>query len=126
VPPIYQPEVLARAIYFGAFHPRRQIWVGFPTVIAILANRIAPGLIDRYLSKAGYTGQLTEQPSDPNAPGNLFDPVPGAYGAHGRFDSQARTTSWEMVISRHRTVFWAAVFVGAAAGVHLLARRLKI
>jgi len=126
VPPIYQPEVPARAIYFGAFNPRRQIWVGFPTVKAILANRIAPGLIDRYLAKSGYTGQLTDQPSDPDAPGNLFEPVPGPFGAHGRFDGQARTGSWEVFTSYHRNAMWAAVFVGLAAGAHLLAKRLKI
>ena len=130
VPPIFQPEVPARAIYFGAFNPRRQIWVGFPTIKAILANRIAPGLIDRYLAKSGYTGQLTDQPSDPDAPGNLFEPVAGAYGAHGRFDGEARTVSWEMFTSRHRNAVWAAVFVGvaagAAAGAHLLAKRLDI
>jgi short-subunit dehydrogenase len=126
VPPVYQPEVAARAIYFGAFHPRRHIWVGFPTLTAILANRIVPGLIDRYLAKAGYSGQLTTIPSDPEAPGNLFDPVPGAYGAHGRFDAQARTASWEMFTSRHRNAALAAAFVGAAVGVHWIAKRLKI
>lgn len=126
VPPIFQPEVPARAIYFGAFNPRRNIWVGFPTVKAILANRIAPGLIDHYLAKAGYQGQLTDQPSDPDAPGNLFEPVKGAYGAHGRFDSRARTGSWEMFTSRHRNMAWAAVLVALAAGAHQLARRLKI
>jgi NAD(P)-dependent dehydrogenase (short-subunit alcohol dehydrogenase family) len=126
VPPIFQPEVPARAIYFGAFNPRRQIWVGFPTVKAILANRIAPGLIDRYLAKTGYSGQLTDQPSDPNAPGNLFEPVAGAYGAHGRFDTQARTGSWEVFTSYHRNAMWAVVFAGVAVGAHLLARRLKI
>jgi short-subunit dehydrogenase len=125
VPPIYQPEVAARAIYFGAFNPRRQIWVGFPTLKAILANRIAPGLIDRYLAKSGYTGQLTDQPSDPNAPGNLFEPVTGDYGAHGRFDGQARTGSWEVFTSYHRNAMWAAVAVGLVAGAHLLAKRLK-
>jgi short-subunit dehydrogenase len=126
VPPIYQPEVVARAIFFGAFNPRRQIWVGFPTVKAILANRIAPGLLDRYLAKFGYTGQLSDQPSDPNAPGNLFEPVTGAYGAHGRFDDQARTGSWEMVASRHHIAAWAVAFVGVAIGAHLLAKLLKI
>jgi short-subunit dehydrogenase len=125
VPPIYQPEVAARAIYFGAFHPRRQIWVGFPTVKAILANRIAPGLLDRYLAKAGYTGQLTDQPSDPNAPGNLFEPVAGPYGAHGRFDGRARTGSWEMFTSRHRHALWVGVLAGLAAGAYLLAKRKR-
>jgi short-subunit dehydrogenase len=126
VPPIYQPEVPARAIYFAAFHPRRQIWVGFPTVKAILANRIAPGLIDRFLAKSGYSGQLTNERSDPDAPGNLFAPVPGAYGAHGRFDGQARTGSWEMFTSRHRDAMWAGVALGFLAGAHLLAKRLRV
>jgi short-subunit dehydrogenase len=123
VPPIYQPEVPARAIYFGAFHPRRQIWVGFPTVKAILANRIAPGLIDRYLAKSGYSGQITDTPSDPDAPGNLFEPVRGAYGAHGRFDARARTGSWEIYTSRHRDLAWTGALLGLLAGLYLAARR---
>ncbi len=127
VPPIYQPEVPARAIVFGAFHPRRQIWVGFPTVVAVLANRIAPELIDRYLAKSGYSGQLAKASEPADAPDNLFQPVRGAYGAHGRFDDRnPRTGSWEMFTSRHRTAFWAATFVGVATIAHRLARRLDI
>jgi short-subunit dehydrogenase len=126
VPPIYQPEVAARAIYFGAFHPRRQIWVGFPTIKAIIANRIAPALLDRYLAKAGYTGQLSDKPSDADAPGNLFEPVPGAYGSHGRFDDRARTLSWEMIASRHRKALLAGVVAGAVTAAYLLAERWKI
>jgi hypothetical protein len=126
VPPIYQPEVPARAIYFGAFHPRREIWVGFPTVKAILANSIAPGLLDRYLAKAGYSGQLADASSPPDAPGNLFEPAPGAFGAHGRFDDRRpRTRSWEMFTSRHRGACWTAAFVAAAVGLRLLAKRSR-
>ena len=76
VPPIYQPEVPARAIVIAATHHRRQIWVGYPTVQAILANRIAPGLIDKYLARAGYKGQLTDKPLPENAPANLYEAVP--------------------------------------------------
>ena len=126
VPPIYQPEVPARAIFFAATHRRREVWVGYPTVQAILANRIAPGLIDRYLATAGYTGQLTDEPLPADAPANLFEPVPGPYGAHGRFDAQARSGSWEMFTDRHRTAFWAAAALGAVAAVHQLAKRLDI
>jgi hypothetical protein len=93
----------------------------------VLANRIAPGLIDRYLAKSGYSGQLAlaEKPED--APNNLFAPVPGVFGAHGRFDSRhPRTGSWEMFTSRHRTAFWATVAIGMVGGAHLLAKRLKI
>ncbi len=123
VAPIYQPEVPARAIYFAATHRRRDVWVGFPTVKAILANRIAPGLIDRYLAKAGYAGQLTDETLPSGSPANLFEPVPGPYGAHGRFDSQARLGSWEMFTDRHRIALGA---LGAVLGVgvlHQLAKR---
>lgn len=123
VPPIFQPEIPARAIYFAAFHPRRQTWIGFPTVKAIVANRIAPGLIDRYLATAGYTGQLGSEPAAADAPGNLFEPVPGDYGAHGRFDAQARTESWEVFTSRHRTTMWATIGLGALYALHRWAKR---
>ena len=126
VAPIYEPEVPARAIFFAATHRRREIWVGFPTVTAILANRIAPAWIDRYLATAGYTGQLSDEPLARDAPANLFEAVPGDYGAHGRFDSQSRLGSWEMFTDRHRMAFWAAAGLGLVTGVHLLAKRLKV
>ena len=126
VAPIFEPEVPARAIFFAATHKRREVWVGFPTVKAILANRIAPSLIDKYLASAGYTGQLSDEALPPDAPANLFKPVPGDYGAHGRFDSRSRTGSWEMFTDRHKMAFWAAAGIGLATGVHLLAKKLKV
>jgi len=126
VAPIYQPEVPARAIFFAATHRRREVWVGFPTVKAILANRIAPGWIDKYLAKAGYVGQLTHEKLGEDAPANLFEPVPGDYGAHGRFDARSKAGSWEMFTDRHRTAFWAAAAIALVAGVHQLAKRLDI
>ena len=126
VPPIFQPEIPARAIYFAAFHPRRQTWIGWPTVKAILANRVAPGLIDRYLARYGYSSQMSDEPVPPDAPNNLFEPVPGPYGAHGRFDSRARDWSWEVFTSRHRNAMWAAIAVGTVLGVHQIAKRLDI
>jgi hypothetical protein len=125
VPPIYEPEVAARAICLGAFHPRRQIWVGFPTVKAIVANYLAPSLLDRYLANAGYSGQLTDEPSDPDAPRNLFEPVKGPFGAHGRFDSQARAGSWEILVARHRFAIGAGLIFSVAVGAGLLVRREK-
>jgi len=116
VAPIFEPEVAARAIFFAATHKRRDVWVGWPTVKAILANRIAPAMIDRYLAKAGYSGQLAEQPTVPNAPDNLFEPVPGDYGAHGRFDDQSRDRSWEMFTDRHKA---AVVSVAAVLAIGL-------
>ena len=61
VPPIYQPEVAAEAIHWAARHRRRELWVGAPTVQAILANRVAPGLLDHYLAATGYDAQQTTE-----------------------------------------------------------------
>jgi short-subunit dehydrogenase len=126
VAPIFDPEVPARAIFFAATHRRREVWVGLPTVRAILANRVAPGLIDTYLASAGYQGQLTGETLPADAPANLFKAVPGNYGAHGRFDRQSKLGSWEMFTDRHRTAFWAAGGIGLVAGLHLLAKRLSL
>ncbi|MGH7104169.1 MAG: SDR family oxidoreductase [Acetobacteraceae bacterium] len=123
VPPIFPPEIPARAIYFAALHPRRQTWIGFPTVKAILANRIAPGLLDRYLAKAGYAGQLTKEPLPVDAPDNLFHPVPGPYGAHGRFDARARQCSWEVFTSRHRNAMWALAGLAMLCGIRQIVKR---
>jgi hypothetical protein len=77
-------------------------------------------LIDKYLAKTGYSGQLSDQRLSAGAPSNLFEPVPGDYGAHGRFDSRATDTTWTMFTDRHRTAFWA----GAACLVTLIGLRL--
>lgn len=124
VPPIFQPEVPARAIYFAATHKRREIWLGFSTVKAILANRLAPGLLDRYLAKAGYTGQLTDEKQSAAAPANLFEPVPGPYGAHGRFDARARNSSAAMFTDRHRALVVAAFVVMAGVALRRIVKRL--
>lgn len=118
VPPIFSPTVPARAIVFAAFHPRREIWVGFPTVKAILGNRIAPGLADWYLAKIGYTGQLTSEPEPEDRPANLFNPVPGNYGAEGRFTDRERRVSFEMITDRHKA---AAIGIGIVLGASALA-----
>jgi short-subunit dehydrogenase len=126
VAPIFEPEVPARAIFFAATHKRRDVWVGWPTVKAILANRIAPGLIDRYLASAGYSGQLAEQPTAPEAPSNLFEPVPGDYAAHGRFDSQSRAMSLEMFTDRHKAAVLALAALGLLVAAHQVAKRLSV
>ena len=92
VPPIFQPEVAAEAIYFAAHNPRREFYIGLPTVKAIVADKIAPGLVDHYLASTGYDSQQYDGAEDPNRPDNLWEPVPGEVGAHGTFG--ARSKSW--------------------------------
>ena len=124
VAPIYEPEVPARAILFAATHRRREIWLGWPTVKAIMANRIAPAYADRVLAKMGYAGQITHEPLPKNAPANLFEPVKGNYGARGRFSSKSRTGSWEMFTDRHRDALVGGLALLAGVTVlHQLAKK---
>jgi NAD(P)-dependent dehydrogenase (short-subunit alcohol dehydrogenase family) len=124
VPPIFQPEVAADAIVWAADHPRREYFVGFPTVEAIVGDRVAPGLADRYLARNGYEAQQTSEPEDPHRPHNLWSPVDDArdFGVHGRFATQARKFSLELVVSKHHGAFAAAAAVIVAAGVLYLRR----
>jgi NAD(P)-dependent dehydrogenase (short-subunit alcohol dehydrogenase family) len=112
VPPIFQPEVGARAIYWASHHSRREIYVGWPTVEAIVGNKLAPSLLDRYLGKNGFSSQQTDEPENPDRPDNLWNPVDGDHGAHGRFDRQARGKSWELQASANR--LWVAASLTAA------------
>ncbi|HET7599801.1 MAG TPA: SDR family oxidoreductase [Gemmatimonadales bacterium] len=115
VPPVFQPEVIAEAVVWASEHEREEMYLGFPAVKAIVANRIAPRLLDRYLGHTGYASQQTGQPEDPNRPDNLWGPVAGDYAAHGRFDAIARNHSWQVWLSEHRRGL-AAAALGVAAG----------
>jgi len=93
VPPIYEPEIAAEAICWAAAHRRREISVGSPTVKAIWANKVASPVLDRYLARTGYDSQQTDQPADPNRPDNLWAPLAGDHGAHGRFANRSTASS---------------------------------
>jgi NAD(P)-dependent dehydrogenase (short-subunit alcohol dehydrogenase family) len=121
VPPIYQPEVAADAIAFAARHPRREFWVGMPTVVAIAGNKLAPGIGDRYLAHAGVESQMTEEPEDPNRPNNLWEPLPGDAGAHGTFDARASSSSLEVAMMKRRPLLTAMGLV--AAGITMALRQ---
>lgn len=113
VPPIFQPEIAAEAIYWAAHQKRREVFVGLPTVKAIAGNKIAPGLLDDYLAKTAYDGQQTDEPEDPNRANNLHEPVPGDHGAHGSFDHRARDFSPQFWATKHRASL--AILAGAIA-----------
>lgn len=127
VPPIYEPEIAAEVVYAAgvAKKPRREYWVGMPTVMAIVAQKFIPGLLDVYLGKTGYKGQQLEgQPQDPNAPNNLYNFVPGRHSARGKFDDRSSRTSAEVFFSLHRDWFaLAAVVVLAGVAVVYPTRR---
>jgi NAD(P)-dependent dehydrogenase (short-subunit alcohol dehydrogenase family) len=102
VPPIYQPEVAARAIYYAAHHAqRREYYPAWSSVKAIFGNKLVPSFADRYLARTGYDSQQYDGPEDPKRPNNLWEPVPGDHGAHGRFDARASNHSLELWLETH-------------------------
>ena len=117
VPPIYAPEVGARAVYWAAHHNRAQIYVGTSSVGAVVGNKIAPNLLDKYLGHTGYKSQQTSQPADPSRPDNLWTPVDGDEdrGYHGEFGDRAYSHSIQLWADLNRGPL--AIGLGIAAAV---------
>jgi len=123
VPPIYQPEVAARAIYYAAHHPeRREYYAAWSVVKAIFGNKLVPSYADHYLAKMGYESQQHDGPEDPNRPHNLWEPLAGDHGAHGAFDSRAQDSSAELWLETHPKLLIAAAAAGVGALISLLMR----
>lgn len=119
VPPIFQPEVGAEAILFAAHNDRREMYVGYPTVQAIIGNKLAPGFADWYLARSGFDAQQTGEPVEPARRDNLWQPVPGDHGAHGEFDKRASAASLQLWGSMNRQwlMMAGAGLAGLAAGL---------
>lgn len=117
VPPIYQPEVAAEAVFWAAHHDRREIFVGASTDIAILGNKLFPQVGDWYLGRTGFQSQQRpNQPKDKHAKSNLWEPLPGDRTAHGPFDDKAKTFSPQLWLSLNRKPALAALgLVGLVA-----------
>jgi short-subunit dehydrogenase len=124
VPPIYQPEVIAKAALRAVLHPRREMWIGWSATMAIIGQRLIPGILDRYLAKRAWDSQTTKRlpPGHPvkHHRDNVDHPVPGDRGAHGPFDSRAHAVSTKLWF---RTHLGALVMMAASAGAYLLVRQ---
>jgi hypothetical protein len=114
VPPIYAPEIAADAIVWASAGTRREISVGMTTVAAIWVDKIASSLLDVYLGRTGFDAQQTDEPADPNQPNNLWQPLPGDHGAHGRFGHRTWHASPQTWINEHLPAAALAVVCGAA------------
>ncbi|HEY4086957.1 MAG TPA: SDR family oxidoreductase [Bryobacteraceae bacterium] len=119
VPPIFQPEVAAERIVWASHHNRREVFVGAPTVLAIEANKIAPGVADDYLGHTGFDSQQTPENIPANRPDNLFEPLPGDFGAHGMFSKRAHDQAATTWLGNHKglTALASAAAIGAFAFV---------
>jgi short-subunit dehydrogenase len=100
VPPIFQPEVAAEAIFWATFHHRREWFLGGNTLLAIWGNKFFPSLLDRHLAKHGFESQQYNGPDSPQRPNNLFESVSGPFGAHGDFDARSKKWSFQFWLSK--------------------------
>lgn len=126
VPPIFQPEVAAEAILWAADHERREVYVGMSTMAAIFGQKLAPGMLDRYLGSSGYRSQQTGEAVLPELPCNLWEPADDErdYGAHGAFDRCASPTSIQLWSTLNRKKL-ALAGLGAASLATAWARRKR-
>jgi short-subunit dehydrogenase len=124
VPPIFQPEVPAEAIYWAAHHDRNELWLGWPAVKAVVGNKVIPRGLDYYLAWTGFDSQQTNEPVSPDRKDNLFEPVDDAEdrGAHGTFDERSQRKSYQWLASTHRG-WLAAGAVGLTAAAYAALKR---
>jgi short-subunit dehydrogenase len=122
VPPIYQPEIPAEAVYWAAHHRRRELWVGYSAVQAIVGGALAPSFADWYLARTGIKGQqISGHPVDPDRPDNLFEPQSQLAATHGIFDDKAKTRSPELWTATHRRMLGAVAAAAALVGAGVAA-----
>jgi short-subunit dehydrogenase len=126
VPPIFQPEVAAEAILWAADHNRPELYVGWPTVEAIVGNKIVPRLAEEYLARTGYQSQQTNEPDDKNRRNNLWEPLPGDRGAHGEFGDRAHGYSFQLWLATHRGWLASAGLLLAAAAYSALSGKTSM
>ena len=120
VPPIFQPEVGAEAVLYAVDNDvGRELLVAWPTVKAVVGEKFVPGYIDRYLARKGYDAAQTDEPEPPDRPDNLWAPVSGDWGAHGRFDDRALPASAELWLRMNRD--WLLLAGAGAVGLALAA-----
>ena len=124
VPPIYQPEIAGEAVHWAAHHRRRELWVGYSTVQAIVGGMLAPRFADWYLARKAFQGQQVQgMPLEGERLGNLFEPLPALAATHGIFDAEAKSGSPELGIAKHRRVLGVVGAGAAAATAFALAAR---
>jgi short-subunit dehydrogenase len=117
VAPIYQPEAIAEVVVWASEAGRREVMVGYMTVVAIWANKVVPGLIDRWLARTNYRAQQRPEQPGPGHRDNLGQPVGPLHRTHGSFDGEAHNSIWQMAFTRHRAGMLVAMAATALLAV---------
>ena len=120
VPPIYTPELAARAIVWASDHPRRrELWVGGSTAMTIIGNRLASWVAELYLARTGFGSQQTDRRAAADRRDYLDEPLDALvdYGAAGPFGDQAHDRSAQLWCATHRPVVLTAAAAALATGI---------
>jgi NAD(P)-dependent dehydrogenase (short-subunit alcohol dehydrogenase family) len=117
VPPIYAPEPFAAAVLRCCERPERELPLGWGAQKALWGQKLSPRAADLVLRRNGWNAQHTNEPKPVQSPDNLFEPLPGDPGAHGRFDNRSRnSTAWTW-LRLHRALVGAGLALGTMAGL---------
>jgi short-subunit dehydrogenase len=126
VPPVYAPEVAARAILACAVRPRRDVIAGGMGKVISLAGTAAPRLTDRYMQRHTIADQLSDRPVGEGRPDNLRVAVAYDGGERGgNHDGPVKGTSLytTAALNPRLTLGLLAGLAAAALGVRRWRRR---
>ncbi len=124
-PPYYQPNVVADCVVYAAEHPVRDLFAGGSALAMAITQFLAPGLMDRYLSRIGVRQERTTEPSPTDTAGNLDQPSSNPR-VEGDFSGRARRSSlltWAQLHPKVKTITASAVLLGAPLAISRLHRR---
>jgi NAD(P)-dependent dehydrogenase (short-subunit alcohol dehydrogenase family) len=116
VPPVFEPEVPARAILRAAREGKAEYWVSRTVAELVLGTMIAPRWIANYLARTTVEGQMTSELISPRRPDNLYAPVGRYHRTHGSFGKQAKRHAVTLNADRAR---FGIVAAGTAATLGL-------
>ena len=122
VPPMFAPDAIAESIVWASERAPREMLVGFPTVQAVLGQKVIPGLLDRYLARTAWDGQFADEPNRHHGRDILFATLPGDPGMHGPYRDRERGADLQMWLRTHRRGALASAASAAILGLALLRR----
>ena len=125
VPPVFQPEVAASAIFKVAQKPVRELWVGSSTVQSIVGQFLFPGFLDRLMVKKAWEGQMTDKLNAENRRDYLDQPVNDLHKIHGRFSAEAKDRATTVSSGMPGKVLLGSLAVAGLVMARLLSTRKK-
>ncbi len=117
MPPIYEPETVTNVLLHAAEHPERDLMAGGAAAALALNQRLSPRLLDAVLStRAGFSPQMTNEPSSESDPDNLFGPISGHDTVRNGFRTLKRSSyNWLQGHPLLRKGVLAGTVLGTAA-----------